>query len=584
MSTTAKTEPAASFLKSLFQGDIEEDLIFPFPDVPAETKETVAAFAEAYGEFAKEHIDAEKLDREHHFPRELIKAMGDLGLLGMSIPEEYGGAGFTPAAYCRMMEAIVSHDSSAAIVVGAHQSIGLKPVLLYGTDEQKQKWLPELATGERVAAFCLTEPEAGSDAGSVKTTAVYDPKTDEYVLNGTKQWISNGGFASFFTVFARVPSELADDMKHKEVACFAVVTDRDGTLPGLERGPEEQKLGLCASSTCQIILEDCRVPAFNLIGTKGKGFKIALETLNTGRTSIGAGAAGGAKYMLKLAVEHATQRRQFGQRIADFEMTRRKITTMAANTYATESMVYLTCALAARGFDYSLEGACCKIFGGEMLWQSINDALQIAGGNGFMNEYPYGRVLRDARVNMIFEGTNEILRVLIALSGFKDVGDQLKEVQRALRKPLEKAGVLAGYAQKRMNVARDHLTKVHPLLSAEADHASRYERAFANAVDSLVRREGKRVIEKQYQQERLADVAIELFAQMAMLSRVTASIGAKGAEKAMGEVALVRWFCSESRHRIVGKLKALDSNRDRDTTAISDTVYEAGGYPYDLWS
>lgn len=579
-------EEVGSFLKALFQGHIEESLIFPFPKVTDDVRETVAAFTEAFREFADRNIDAVKFDHDHFYPREVVKGLGELGALGMTIPEEYGGSGFSSAAYCKMTEAIGPIDASTGIVVGAHQSIGLKPLLLFGDEEQKRRWLPDLASGKLVAAFCLTEPESGSDAGSLRTTAVYDAATDEYVLNGTKQWISNGGFASFFTVFARIPSNVAEKDKHKEIACFAVVTDASGNLAGLSRGPEEKKLGLCASSTCQIILENVRVPARNLIGTPGHGFKVAVETLNTGRTSLGAGSVGGCKAMLQLAAGHATQRKQFGSRIADFEMIRSKFARMTANTYALESMVYLTAGLVDRGVaDYSVEGACCKVFGTETLWATINDALQIAGGNGFMNEYPYGRALRDSRINMIFEGTNEILRLLIALSPMKDLGEQLKEVQDALRKPLEKRGVLTEYAHKRLKgvLTHDKLTRVHPALAPEADEVGRYAGVFANAVETLLRKHGKRVVEKEYQQERLANVVIDLYAMIACLSRATSSLHERGEEKTRGEVDTVRWFWGEAKHRVVANLKALEKNRDRETTAVSDRVYAAGGYPFDLW-
>jgi acyl-CoA dehydrogenase family member 9 len=576
-----------SFLKALYQGDFEEDLIFPFPEIPADTKETVAAFSEAYKDFDAANIDSEKIDHDHFFPREAVKGMGQLGVLGMTIPEEYGGSGFSASAYCKMTEVIAQLDASASIVVGAHQSIGLKPLILFGNEEQKRKWLPDLATGKLVAAFCLTEPEAGSDAGSLKTTAVYDPATNEYVLNGTKQWISNGGFGSYFSVFARIPSDTPEKDSHKEIACFAVVTNPDGTLPGLSRGPEEKKLGLCGSSTCQIVLENCRVPAFNLVGQKGQGFKIALETLNTGRTSLGAGSVGGSKMMINLAVAHATQRRQFKTRIADFEMIRNKITRMVSTTYVLESMVYLTAGLVDRGVhDYSLEGACCKVFGTEVLWANINDSLQIAGGNGFMNEYPYGRALRDSRINMIFEGTNEILRVLIALSGMKELGDTLKEVQSALKSPLAQRGVLTEYAHKRMKgvITQDRLTKVHAVLAPEADQVGKYAGVFANAAETILRKHGRNVVDREFQQERLANVLIDLYAQVATLSRVTAAIAKKGEEKAAGEIEIARWFCYEAKKRMVGNLKGLEKNRDRDSTSISNRVYEFGGYPYDLWS
>ena len=273
--------------------------------------------------------------------------------------------------------------------------------------------------------------------------------------------------------------------------------------------------------------------------------------------------------MLKLAVEHATQRKQFKTRIADFEMIRHKITRMAATTYALESMVYLTAGLVDKGIgDYSLEGACCKVFGTEVLWQNINDGLQIAGGNGFMNEYPYGRALRDSRINMIFEGTNEILRLLLALSGMKELGDSLKEVQGALKSPLAQRGVLTEYAHKRLKgvITHDKLTKVHPSLAPEADQVGRYAGVFANACETILRKHGKKVVDKEYHQERLADVLIDLYAQIATLSRVTASIEKKGEEKAAGEIEIARWFGTEARHRMVANLKALDKNRDAECT------------------
>lgn len=582
--TTTESE---SFLKALYMGHIEDDLLFPFPEPAPDVKETVDAFVDACKDFYAANVDSVKIDAEHFFPRDVVAGFGALGAMGMTIPEEYGGAGFGATAYCRTMEQIGPLDSSAAIVIGAHQSIGCKPLLLFGTDEQKRKWLPDLATGKLVAAFCLTEPEAGSDAGSLKTTATYDSSTDEYILNGTKQWISNGGFAKFFSVFARVPGAEGEKDKHKEIICFAVLTNEDGTLPGLTRGVEEKKLGLCGSSTCQIIFENCRVPAANVLGGKGHGFKVAVETLNTGRTSLGAGSVGGSKWMLKLAIEHATQRRQFKTRIADFEIIRHKITKMAAETYALESMVYLTAGLIDRGItDYSIEGACCKVFGTEILWRNINEALQISGGNGFMNEYPYGRALRDSRVNMIFEGTNEILRLFVVLSGMKEVGDNLKEVQSALKSPLAERGILTEYAKKRMKgvLTKDKLSKVHPSLAPEADQVAHYAGVFANAVDTLLRKHGKKVIDKEYQHERLADVLIDLYAQIATLARVTHAIGKKGEEKALGEIEIARWFCHVARRRIVGNLKSLERNRDELTTRISDRLYEAGGYPYDLWT
>ena len=591
MSAKAEVLPDSltSPIKALFGGEILEEVLFPFPEPPAEEKETVDAFLGAFREFARDRLDGARFDREKTIPADVRRGLAELGIFGTSVPEQYGGYSFSSSAYCRVTEEIGRTDASLGILVGGHQSIGLKAVLLYGSEEQKKKWLPPLAAGEKLAAFALTEPEAGSDAASIRTTARYDPAKDEFVLDGSKHWISNGGIADFFTVFAKDVALDAKD-EHRRITAFAVTRD----LPGLEIGPEEKKLGLRASSTVPLLFKDLRVPAWNVIGPRGAGFKIAVEVLNTGRTSLAAGCLGGSKVMIREAILHATQRRQFGTRVADFEMIRGKFARMVVNAYALESLVYMTAGLVDRGLsDYALEGAACKVFGTESVWNTINDALQIAGGNGFMEEYPYERALRDARVNMIFEGTNEILRVLVALSGLRDIGSDLEEVARALKTPMSNLGILTDYARRKIRgyVAREHLEAVAPQLAAEADLVTRYTRFFANAAEGLLSRHGKHVIEREYQQERLANVAVDLYASLAVLSRASSSVARAGAEKAAEELRLARSFVQAAKYRIVGELKEMEKNRDRERaaerddarTAIAEAAYEAMGYRFDFW-
>jgi acyl-CoA dehydrogenase family protein 9 len=518
-----------------------------------------------------------------------VRGLAGLGIFGISIPEEYGGYGFSSSAYCRVMEEVGRTDASLGILIGGHQSIGMKALLLYGTEEQKKRWLPSLAAGEKIAAFALTEPEAGSDAASIRTTARYDADRDEFVLDGSKHWISNGGIAGFFTLFAKdVALEVADE--HRRITAFAVTKD----LAGLEIGPEEKKLGLKGSSTVPLLLKEMRVPASHVIGRRGAGFKIAVEVLNTGRTSLGAGCLGGCKAMIREAVLHARERRQFAARIADFEMIRGKFARMMANTYALESLVYMTAGLVDRGLsDYALEGAACKVFGTETVWNVINDALQIAGGNGFMEEYPYERALRDSRVNMIFEGTNEILRVLVALSGLRDLGSDLEEVARALKAPLGNLGILSDYVGRKIRgyVAPERLERVAPELAAEADVVRRYTRSFAAAAETFLSRYGKHILERQYQQERLANVAVDLYASLSVLSRASSSVRQLPAAISADEVRLARSFVQSAKYRIVGELKEMEKNRDRDhaagrdgeRSAIAETAYSSPGYRFDLW-
>jgi acyl-CoA dehydrogenase family member 9 len=568
-------------VKALLAGDVPEELVFPYPEIAPEEREVVSTFLGSFREFAKAHVDPRQFDREHGISPEVVRGLAELGAFGMIIPEAYGGYGFSASAYCRVTEEIGRTDASLGILIGGHQSIGLKGLILFGTEEQKKMWLPSLATGEKIAAFALTEPEAGSDAASIRTTADYDSATDTFLINGSKHWISNGGFAEFFTVFAKdVRLEAKDE--HRRITAFVVTKDLGGVVPG----PEEKKLGLKGSSTVSLELTSVRVPASHVLGDRGHGFKIAVEILNTGRTSLGAGCIGGSKRMIELAAAQATQRRQFHSRIADFEMIRGKFARMVVNTYALESMVYLTASLIDRGLeDYSLEGACCKVFGTESVWQTINDALQIAGGNGFMEEYPYERALRDSRVNMIFEGTNEILRMLVALSAMKEIGEGLEEVGRALKAPLSSLGILTDYASRRVRrtLAVGSLARVAPELAAEGEAVARYSQAAGGAAETILRKYGKGVLTKEYHQERLANVAIDLYASLAVLSRATSAIERKGSAKSAEEVRLAKLFVAAARHRIVGNLKDMDRNRDADLTAVSETAYGAIGYAFPYW-
>jgi acyl-CoA dehydrogenase family protein 9 len=290
--------------------------------------------------------------------------------------------------------------------------------------------------------------------------------------------------------------------------------------------------------------------------------------------------------MIRAAALQATQRRQFATRIADFEMIRAKFARMVVDTYALESMVYLTAGLIDRGLtDYSLEGACCKIFGTESSWRTINDALQIAGGNGFMEEYPYERALRDSRVNMIFEGTNEILRALVALSGMRDVGEDLQGIAAAMKAPLSSLGVLSDYAAKkiRVYVAPEKLEKAAPELVEEAAVVTKYARSMAGAVETLLMKYGKGVLTKQYHHERLANVAIDLYGCLAVISRASAAIKKNGADRSAEELRLARTFVRQAKYRMVGALKEMDKNRDAELTAVSETVYGAQSYAFPLW-
>ncbi|HLG20304.1 MAG TPA: acyl-CoA dehydrogenase family protein [Bdellovibrionota bacterium] len=578
---TDQEAESKSFAKSLFAGHIREDMVFPYPEPKSGEREMITLVLENLHKFAKEHIDSAKIDREGQIPKEALGALAEMGLFGMQIPEKYGGIGLSQIAYGRVCEEIASIDASIAVTLGAHQSIGLKGLLLFGSDEQKQKYLPQLASGKIIAAFALTEPGSGSDAYSIKTRAVRQPD-GSFVLNGNKIWITNGGLAGFFTVFAKTEMESKGETKDK-VTAFLVTRD----MAGVSTGKDEHKLGIRGSSTTEVAFQNVRVPAENVLGEPGRGFKIAMEILNSGRLGLASGCVGGAKRLLALATQHATQRQQFGKPIAEFGLIKDKLGRMSIDIYVAESIAYLTCGMIDAGVeDYSIESAICKVSGSEMAWNVANEATQIAGGTGYMAEYPYERMLRDARINMIFEGTNEILRCFIALSGMKGVGEYLKIVGEALNEPIKSLGVLYDYfvSQKlSRTLSSDKFTKAHAEVKREAEFIEKHVQELVDAVEKSIRKHKKKIWEKQFVQKRIADIAIDLYRMTAVVSRVSRSIELKGLKAAQTELTMVQAFCAEANRQVTRNLRNMNRNVDEQLKSVSAEACKAQGYPVPLY-
>jgi acyl-CoA dehydrogenase family protein 9 len=422
----SETMENSSFMRSLCMGRIEEALLFPFPKMKKEEQETLRTMAQSFQQWlGPREKDFRKWDHEGELPHEFLDEMKQFGLFSLIVPEEFGGLGLSATGYSRVIQELTRYDGSVVLTAGAHSSIGMKGLLLFGNDEQKKKYLPKLATGEMIAAFCLTEANAGSDAASLKTKAT--EHADHWLLNGEKIWITNGGFADFFTVFARTESK--DASGKAKITAFIVTKD----LPGVSSGPHEDKMGIRASSTTTISFVNVKVPKENVLGEVGGGFKVAMNILNNGRTGLGGGCVGAMKFLIEQATKQAKQRKQFEQPIANFGLIKQKIGKMVVNTYAAEACVNMVAGMVDRGHkDYAVEAAISKVFATEALWDTVDEALQIAGGNGFMREFPYERIMRNCRINRIFEGTNEILRLFVALTAMNDVGAQLKEVASAL--------------------------------------------------------------------------------------------------------------------------------------------------------
>jgi len=569
-----------SFMKAMFHGVIAEELIFPFPEMPSDEKENVDLMVDSVRKFCETRVDSAKIDREHAIPDDVLTGMKELGLFGMIVPEEYGGLGLSNTAYARIMQEVAGYDGSLAVTIGAHQSIGLKGILLFGTEAQKKKYLPKLATGEWVAGFALTEPGAGSDAASITTRAELSDDGDTYVLNGSKIWITNGGFADVFTVFARTS---APDSGQKP-RITALIVERDH---GVKNGPSEEKMGIRGSSTTTLYFEDVKVPAGNVLGESGRGFKVAMQVLNNGRMGLAAGCLGGCKRMIELAVERANERKAFGRQIGEFGMIKNKVARMMCETYALESMTYLTTGLIDAGVpDYSLESAICKVVGSETYWMVANETLQIAAGIGYMTEYPYERMLRDARINLIFEGTNEILRAFISLAGLQSPGKQLSEVARAMREPIKGFGILSDFAVQRARAAfgRERFDAVHHSLRAEAVVIEEGATALARESERVLRKHGKEIAEMQFVQARIAEVAMDLYALSAVLSRTTRIIEQKGEEGARREIDLCHGFRIIAERRLKDRLERMEREEDELLKDVARRTYKDGGYPLDIKS
>uniref|UniRef100_A0A8C0VTE7 Complex I assembly factor ACAD9, mitochondrial n=1 Tax=Cyanistes caeruleus TaxID=156563 RepID=A0A8C0VTE7_CYACU len=476
--------------------------------------------------FFNEEVDSKKIDQDAKIPSETLQGLKDLGLFGMQIPEEYGGLGLSNTMYARLGE-ITSLDGSIAVTLAAHQAIGLKGILIAGTEKQKAKYLPRLASGEHIAAFCLTEPGSGSDAASIQTRATLCEDGKHFLLNGSKVWISNGGLASIFTVFAR--TEVVDKDGQVKDKITAFIVERD--FGGVTHGKPEDKLGIRGSNTCEVHFENTKVPIENVIGEVGGGFKVAMNILNSGRFSMGSASAGMIKKLIGgLWVDYGLLHLNFCM-IPHVAAWQEKFCLMAVKAYVMESMAYLTAGMMDRpGFpDCSVEAAMVKVFSSEGAWACVSEALQILGGLGYMKDYPYERYLRDTRILLIFEGTNEILRMYIALTGMQHAGKILTDKI----KYKGNMGVALGEFLTRL---QDTLGRkvdlglvgdrgvVHPSLQESAKKLEENVYYFGTTVRGLLSRFGKTIVEEQLVLKRVADVVINLYAMTAAISRASRSI------------------------------------------------------------
>ncbi|XP_059121356.1 complex I assembly factor ACAD9, mitochondrial [Peromyscus eremicus] len=576
---------SCSFAKELFLGNIERKGVFPFPEVSQDELSEINQFVGPLEKFFTEEVDSRKIDQEGKIPVETLEKLKSLGLFGIQVPEEYGGLGLSNTMYARLGE-IISMDGSITVTLAAHQAIGLKGIMLFGNEEQKTKYLPKLASGEHIAAFCLTEPASGSDAASIQTRATLSEDKKYFVLNGSKVWITNGGLASIFTVFAKTEVVDSDGSVKDKITAFIVERD----FGGITNGKPEDKLGIRGSNTCEVHFENTRVPVENVLGEVGGGFKVAMNILNSGRFSMGSVVAGMLKKLIELTAEYACTRKQFSRNLSEFGLIQEKFALMAQKAYVMESMAYLTAGMLDQpGFpDCSIEAAMVKVFSSEAAWQCVSEALQILGGSGYMKDYPYERILRDSRILLIFEGTNEILRLFIALTGLQHAGriltSRIKELKRGnVTTVLETIGrKLRDSLGRTVDMGLSgKLGLVHPSLGDSANKLEENVYYFGRTVETLLLRFGKTIVEEQLVLKRVANILINLYGMTAVLSRASRSIRT-GLRNHDHEVLLANMFCVEAYFQNLFSLSQLDKyapeNMDEQIKKVSQQILEKRAY------
>jgi acyl-CoA dehydrogenase family member 9 len=572
----AAKEEVSSFAKSLFLGEIHEEMVFPYPRPERDEQDRIRALNSSLREMA-EGWDTRAWEEKRWIGDDTVAQLGEAGLCGLYVPTEYGGQGLSQTGYCRVFETFAQIDATLSVVMGVHQSIGMKGIVLYGTDSQKERFLPDLASGRKLAAFALTEPAAGSDAYNVQSRAV-EQADGSWVLNGEKRYIGNGGTGDVFVTFARAEADGKD--RH-----IALILEKG--MKGFEVGERFDTMGLRANDLRRLHFNDVRVPAENVLGDPGEGFHIAMHILNNGRLSLGTGSVGATKGLLDRVIEHAKERRQFDRPLADFELVQDKIAWMVSYLFGLESMTYLTCGMVdAEVPDYSLESAICKVSGTEFLWYAANRVLQLKGGEGYMRTEPYEQIVRDIRIFPIFEGANDVLRAFIALTGVKPLGEELSGLgELGLSDPIGSIGVLVDYVSGRIQreVRPDKVTRARPELQKHADGVSEQVQQLRDASEKLLRRHKKGIVERQFHQKRLASAISDIYAQIALLSRVSSILDDQGVEVSGQELYIADTFCARAARRVGSALRQIESNDDERMTAIAKLALKRGSYGYALF-
>jgi alkylation response protein AidB-like acyl-CoA dehydrogenase len=547
MATATLTKPAAKGGSFLLESPLPGDVF-----TPADLTDDQKLIGQTAEEFVVKEVLPLAKDLENKKPglmAELVKKGGEVGLMGGGVPEEFGGAGLDKISTTVLTEKL-SLYGGFAVTHGAHAGIGTLPIVYFGTEAQKKKYLPKLATGEWIGAYCLSEPQAGSDAQNSLTRAELNKEGTHYILNGQKMWITNGGFADIYIVFAKIDGE--------KFTAFIV----ERSFPGFKPGNEEHKMGIHGSSTTPIFLENCKVPKENLLHEIGRGHIVAFNILNAGRFTLGASCVGASKYVLMTASRYAKERKAFGKQIGDFGLMKEKLAEMAVQLFAVESMVYRSAGnidaamTAASGSgdkiqntmkvleEYAIESSIAKVYGSEMLDFVVDEAVQIFGGYGFHEDYPVCRAYRDSRINRIFEGTNEINRMLIIQMLMKRaMGGQLPLIPAAMKLADE---ILAGPSLEEAPGG---------VLADEARVVANTKKMFLQAAGGAVQKFREKLADEQELIGALSNVVMEIYAMESCLLRAQKAAAAKSESATQTMIDAARVFINDAAERVEHEAK-----------------------------
>jgi alkylation response protein AidB-like acyl-CoA dehydrogenase len=542
MASSVLSKPAAKGGSFLLESPAPQDVF-----TPADLTDDQKLIGQTAEEFVTNEILPQVKDLEAKKPglmAELTRKAAELGLTSGGIPEEYGGAGLDKISSTVLTEKISIYGSFAT-THGAHAGIGTLPIVYFGTEEQKNKYLPKLASGEFIGAYCLSEPQAGSDAQNLLTRAELNAEGTHYVLNGQKMWITNGGFADLFIVFAKVDGE--------KLTAFIV----EKKFPGCKPGNEEHKMGIHGSSTTPVFLENCQVPRENLLHEIGRGHIVAFNILNAGRFTLGAYCLGGAKHVIATASKYAKERKAFGKQIGEFGLMKEKLAEMAVRVFAVDSMIYRTAGnieaamSAASGSgnktqstmkvleEYAIESSIAKVYGSEMLDFVVDEAVQMFGGYGFHEDYPVCRAYRDSRINRIFEGTNEINRMLIIQMLMKRaMGGQLSLIPAAMKLADE---ILAGPSFEETPEG---------VLAEEARVIANSKKMFLQAAGGAVQKFREKLAEEQELIGALANMVMEIYAMESCVLRAQKAAASKGEAASSVMIDAARVFVADAAERV----------------------------------